>query len=322
MRVKGHCLVWHNQLPKDGLSELSTEELRIELRAHIRTVVGRYRGRIAAWDVVNEALADDGSMRRKTTKAPFSFFERLGPSYIADAFRWAHEADPAATLLYNDYGVEEVNTKSDAMFSLLHGLLADGVPVHGVGLQGHFKVDQVKVDSVRANVARLGALGLSVNLSEVDVRGVHGAAEGLRRQCHVVHELLSACLAEPAFTGVTFWGVTDRHSWVHKKFGEDDPLLFDRYYQPKPMYHGCAAALAGRDPGAESTSPAKVWPTAFSQPATTHWSKVRPPSPRFNAFTCSVSTGLHFPVHVPASFPSHSCPAPAVGRRGLDRQHR
>ena len=156
MQVRGHNLVWHFQLPT-WLTEgtWTRDELIDILHQHITTVVGHYRGRVAAWDVVNEAIADDGSLRDTI------WLRGIGPEYIDMAFRWAHEADPDALLFYNDYAGEGLGAKSDAIYALVQGLLERGVPINGVGLQMHVSLRwSPQPQDVAANMERLGALGL------------------------------------------------------------------------------------------------------------------------------------------------------------------
>src|SRR5947207_3323647 len=134
MKVTGHVLVWHQQLP-DYVKSLPARELRRAMREHIGAVVGRYKGKVHAWDVVNEAIDDkvgDKAALRKTL-----FLDKLGEGYLAEAFRAAHKADPSAHLYYNDYGCDGMGPKADRLFDLLLQLRADRVPVHGVGLQMH-----------------------------------------------------------------------------------------------------------------------------------------------------------------------------------------
>src|SRR3954452_7327118 len=134
--VRGHTLVWHNQLPAWLTSGTWTRaELRSILRQHIFTEAGHFRGRIWAWDVVNEAFNDDGTLRDTL------WLRVIGPSYIADAFRWAHQADPKAILFYNDYNIEGINPKSDRVYALVQQLLANGAPIQGVGVQGHLSTE-------------------------------------------------------------------------------------------------------------------------------------------------------------------------------------
>jgi endo-1,4-beta-xylanase len=244
MQVKGHALLWHQALP-DWVGELSAPELRIAVEDHIRTVVGHYRGHVAAWDVVNEAVDDQSGQLRDTV-----FLSGLGPGYIARAFRLAREADPDALLIYNDYGGEGLNRKSDAIYGLVKQLRDEGVPIDGVGLQMHISAAGYPSGAdIAANVARLADLGLLVNISEMDVRiaGLSGdAATRLQRQREVYREVVGACVAHPRCNAVTFWGFTDAHSWIDSFFGPDDPLLFDEQYRAKPAFFGVDDAFRGR----------------------------------------------------------------------------
>ena len=243
MNVKGHALLWHQATPA-WVEELSTPELRIAVEDHIRTVVQHYRGRVAVWDVVNEAIDDSTGGLRDTV-----FLRGLGPGYIAEAFRRAREADPEALLVYNDYGGEGLGLKSNAIYSLVKGLKESGVPIDGVGLQMHISAaDYPRAGEIRANVARLADLGLLVNISEMDVqiRTLGGdAATRLQRQREVYREVVGACVSRPRCHAVTFWGFTDAHSWIDDFFGEDDPLLFDDQYRAKPAFFGVEDALLG-----------------------------------------------------------------------------
>ncbi len=244
LRVHGHTLVWHRQLPPWlGAAPAPARMARV-LAAHVETLVGRYAGRLASWDVVNEAVGDGGRLRRTV------FLRALGPGYLAEAFRLAHAADPGARLYYNDSGAEGGGRKSDAVYALVRRLVDQGVPVHGVGLQMHLDAaaGRPAPDAIAANVARLTAHGLTVRISEMDVRvrrvRRRRHEDPLAVQCAVYHDAIAACAGSPGFAGVTFWGVTDSHSWIDTRFGEDDPLLFDADYAPKPAYFGARAALA------------------------------------------------------------------------------
>jgi endo-1,4-beta-xylanase len=244
MRVKGHALLWHEALP-DWVKALPARELQAAVEDHIRTVVGRYRGRIVAWDVVNEAIADDGDGLRDT-----AFLQKLGEGYLELAFRVAREADPDVLLVYNDYGAEGLGRKSDAVYSLLRRLKERGAPVGGVGLQMHVAAQSRPPSAdIAANMRRLGELGLLVNISEMDVR-IRNVAGDLRTRLEVqrreYHDIVAVCVAEPRCHAVTFWGFTDRYSWVDDFFGPDDPLLFDENYAPKPAFFGVQDALRRR----------------------------------------------------------------------------
>jgi endo-1,4-beta-xylanase len=242
MRVKGHALVWHGATPK-WVETLSPPELRIAFEDHIRTVAGRYRGRVMAWDVVNEAIDDNASGLRSTV-----FSRGLGPDYVAEAFRLARQADPEAELIYNDYGGEGLNRKSNDIYDLVRRLKQEGVPIDGVGLQMHLVAANVPaVADIAANIHRLAELGLRVNVSEMDVR-IRGlpADAGLERQRQVYRDVVAVCVAEPRCEAVTLWGFTDAHSWIDATFGADDPLPFDELYRAKPAFYGLRDALLGR----------------------------------------------------------------------------
>jgi GH35 family endo-1,4-beta-xylanase len=244
MNVKGHALLWHQATPT-WVEELSPPELRIAVEDHIRTVVQRYRGRVAVWDVVNEAIDDSHGGLRETV-----FLRGLGPGYIAEAFRLARHADPDALLVYNDYGGEGLNPKSNAIFNLVKGLKEAGVPIDGVGLQMHISAASYPpAAEIAANLARLADLGLLVNLSEMDVqiRNLPGdTAHRFQRQREVYREVVGLCATQPRCDAVTFWGFTDAHSWIDSFVGPDDPLLFDEQYRAKPAFFGVEDALRGQ----------------------------------------------------------------------------
>jgi len=241
MQIKGHALIWHGSVPA-WLPALPAADFRAAFEAHIRSVGEHFRGRVIAWDVVNEAIADDGPGLRDTV-----FRQKLGDQYIADAFRLARQADPQALLFYNDYGGEGLSAKSDRIFSLVQGLRAQGVPIDGVGLQMHVNATSAPSDAnIAANMRRLAALGLFVNISEMDVRirDVPGTTPTrLDVQKSVYHSIVGVCAAEPRCDAVTFWGFTDAYSWIDAQYGADDPLIFDEQYAVKPAYYGVLDAL-------------------------------------------------------------------------------
>ncbi len=242
MQVRGHTLVWHYQIPpwlEQG--NWTKEELTAILRDHILTVVGHYRGRVLAWDVVNEAIDDDGSLRDTI------WLDGIGPEYLDLVFQWAHEADPDALLFYNDYGGEGLGEKSDAVYALVSGMKARGVPIHGVGLQMHVSIsDYPLAEEIRANIQRLGDLGLTVHVTELDVRVRKPVTQDkLDTQANVYREIMSACLSEAACEAFVMWGFTDKYSWVPWFFeGYNAALLFDDQYQPKPAYFALMEILA------------------------------------------------------------------------------
>ncbi|MCT2581524.1 endo-1,4-beta-xylanase [Actinophytocola gossypii] len=250
-RVRGHTLVWHNQVPAwltEGVEsgEIDRHELRGILRRHIVDEVSHFRGRIYEWDVVNEAIDDEGNLRDTL------WLRELGPGYIADAFRWAHRADPKAKLFLNDYNVEGLSAKSDAYYRLARELLADRVPVHGFGAQGHYGVQYGfhSAAEIAKNFGRFEALGLRTAVTEADVRMVMPTDNvKLQAQAQGFSALLQGCLLSRRCESFTFWGFTDRYSWVPGWFeGEGAATLLDESFQPKPAYREMQAvlALAGR----------------------------------------------------------------------------
>ncbi len=241
MKVKGHALVWHGAMPA-WTKSVSDAELGPFIQEYVRTVAARFRGQVIAWDVVNEAVADDGGGLRDTP-----ILRALGPDYVAHCFRLARAADPEALLIYNDYSAEGLGPKSDRVYELVRDLKQRGVPIDGVGLQMHISAAGFPSPAdMITNMRRLADLGLLVNISEMDVRvrDVPGSAGvKLERQRAVYHDVVAACMAVPQCHAVTLWGFTDKHSWVDGFFGTDDPLLFDELYRKKPAYYGMRDAL-------------------------------------------------------------------------------
>jgi endo-1,4-beta-xylanase len=244
MKIRGHTLVWHNQNPswlEDG--NYSREELIAILKAHIFAVAGRYRGEVAEWDVVNEAISDNGGLRSTV------WLDGIGPEYIEMAFRWAHEADSSALLFYNDYSIAETNTKSTAVYNLIDSLLKKGVPVHGVGFQAHVGTTpglRPTISSIQDNIERFAELGLLTNFTEIDVRIFMPASESeLSRQADIYSDLLGLCIANESCTSFVMWGFTDKHSWIPSFFeGYGAALIFDEHYQPKPAHAALLETLS------------------------------------------------------------------------------
>jgi endo-1,4-beta-xylanase len=243
MQVHGHTLVWHQSMP-DWLTQVewTREELMDILHQHIYTVVAHYQGQLAAWDVVNEAVAGNGSLRDSI------WLSRIGPEYIELAFRWAHEADPQARLFYNDHDGEGLGKKSDAIYELIKDLRQRNVPIHGVGFQMHKSIkNPPSIKQVAANIKRMGELGLEVQITEMDVQihdGKGTTQQKLASQADVYREMMRVCLYAPNCTSLTTWGLADHHSWIPYFFKRpDSPLLFDESYRPKPAYNALVDVL-------------------------------------------------------------------------------
>ena len=246
MKVRGHTFVWHQSQPA-WISALPSARLEGVLRDHIRTVAEHYRGRVFAWDVVNEAFNDDGTLRASP------WYDRPGiglpgTGYVEQAFRWAAAADPSALLFYNDYNAETVNAKSNAVFAMVQDFRRRAVPIHGVGLQMHRTLNPLDAASLEANLRRLTDLGLQVHITEMDVRvpvdgGGRASAADLQSQSQIFDTVVAACLKFPLCTAIKTWGVADSHSWIPGSFpGFGAGLLFDGAYQAKPAW----SAVRGR----------------------------------------------------------------------------
>jgi endo-1,4-beta-xylanase len=264
MFIVGHCLVWHSQTPtwvfQDAAGKPLTRDALLErMHEHIATVVGRYKGRIKGWDVVNEALNEDGTMRRS------QWYDIMGDDFIIKAFQFAHEADPAAELYYNDYSLENAAKRRGAI-ALVNKLKAAGVAITAVGSQSHDKMDWPTVAQQDSTIVELAATGVKVNISEFDVDVLppatqnRGADVSLRGTLdprtnpypNGLPDSIQTALANRyaslfrvflahrnVMDRVTFWGVGDADSWLNNwpvRGRTSYPLLFDRQDRPKPAF--------------------------------------------------------------------------------------
>lgn len=236
MQIRGHNLVWYRALPQwITRGSFTRNQLLAIMKEHISAVVSHYRGQVNIWDVVNEAITADGKMRDSI------WYRDIGPDYLDWAFRWAHEANPQAHLFYNDYGAEVSNLKSDAIYSLVKGMLQHAVPIYGIGLQMHTSIQNAPLEKdVIANIHRLAALGLKVQITEMDVQiqgDTRPVAQRFAAQAQIYHDMLQACLSVKICEAFVMWGFTDRYTWIPSATGHPDaPLLFDTSYHPKPAY--------------------------------------------------------------------------------------
>lgn len=258
LRVRGHTLFWGrlDGPPRWLEAQLAAAAdpalyLRQLMQTHAQTVVGRYAGRIAQWDVVNEPLAMFGNGMDPQNP----FFQTLGESYLDIAFRAARAADPAAALFLNEF-MTEIPGKFDELILLAQGMLARGVPLDGIGLQGHFLWPPDRA-SLQSQFERVAALGLLVELTEVDIPIGHfaAAADPLAAQASAYADVFAACLSVSACTGITTWGIDDSSTWLDRSpltspGAPHRPLLFDEFGQPKPAYDAVVAELrAVPEPG-------------------------------------------------------------------------
>ena len=273
MFIVGHTLVWHNQTPRwvfedESGNAVSRDTLIARMRDHIHAVVGRYRGRIHGWDVVNEALNEDGTLRESP------WMQIIGEDYLVLAFQFAHEADPDAELYYNDYALPNA-AKRDGAVRLIRRLQAAGVPVTGIGMQAHYGLADPPVAQVDSAIAAFAALGIDVMITELDIdvlpevtREVWAevADDPVRRAefdpytdglPDEVHRQLAARYADlfrvfvrhsDHIPRVTFWGVTDGDSWKNNwpvRGRKNYPLLFGRDGLPKPAFDAVIGGVAG-----------------------------------------------------------------------------
>jgi len=263
MFIIGHTLVWHNQTPgwvfrNQNGQFLTRDELLERMRGHIETVVGRYKGKIHGWDVVNEALEEDGTLRQS------EWLKIIGEDYIEKAFEYAHQADPDAELYYNDFSLEN-EPKRNGAAELIRKLQAGGVKIDGVGLQGHYKIDWPTAEQLDSTIKVFGKFNLKVMITELDIDvlpyatidfsadinlnvaqreelnpykdGLPDSADNLLAARY--SEMFDVLVNNSAVVRVTFWGVTDKDSWLNDwpVIGRSNyPLLFDRNGNPKRAY--------------------------------------------------------------------------------------
>ncbi len=256
LMMRGHTLCWHNQTPNwlftDANGNPASKEILLQrLKEHITSVVTRYKGKVYAWDVVNEAISDKPDEYLRNSE----WLKICGEEYIAKAFQYAHEADPNALLFYNDYN--EINPiKREKIFKLVKGLKDAGVPIHGVGLQGHWALNEPSRLQLDSTLTRFSELGLKIQITELDISVYpkeHNARERKAEDYNSTFtkekeakqiEVYKMCFElfkkhKNAISGVTFWNISDRHSWLDNfpvRGRKDYPLLFDKDLKPKKAY--------------------------------------------------------------------------------------
>ncbi|MBX2917049.1 MAG: endo-1,4-beta-xylanase [Cyclobacteriaceae bacterium] len=257
LKIRGHTLCWHNQTPPwmfidADSNQVSKEVLLTRLKDHITTVVNRYKGKIYAWDVVNEVISD----KQNEFYRDSPWYKICGPEFIAKAFEYAHAADPEALLFYNDYN--EINpVKRKKIIQLVAELKAAGVPIHGVGLQAHWSMHEPTRAQLDSTLTEFAMLDLPLQITELDVSVYpkeHGRRERKPEDDLTEFTAEKAALQAEAYatyfevfrkhkavlTGVTFWNISDRHSWLDNfpvRNRKDYPLLFDEDLNRKNAYH-------------------------------------------------------------------------------------
>lgn len=259
LTITGHCLIWHSQCPEwffqdENGKEVSPEVLKQRMKDHIYTVAKRYKGKLKGWDVVNEAIIEDGSYRKS------KFYQILGEEFIPLAFQYAHEADPDAELYYNDYGMDNEGRRNGVV-KLIRSLKEKGLRIDAVGMQGHMGMDYPKIEEFEKSMLAFAAEGVKVMITEWDMSALPTARQSanitdtiaFRKSLNPYTETLPDSVSQAwnarmkqffnlfekhadIVTRVTAWGITDGDSWKNDfpmKGRHDYPLLFDRNYQPK-----------------------------------------------------------------------------------------
>lgn len=269
MKINGHALIWHSQLPRFMQRMEDVDSVRQYFVRHIRTVAGRYDGKVDSWDVVNEALNEDGSLRNSI------FLRVLGEDYIVEAFRLAQEAAPNTKLYYNDYNIEQPRKRAGAI-ALIKKIQAAGVRIDGVGIQGHWHVGRVPMEHIKQSIRAFSALGVEVMFTELDLsvlpnplggntaevsrtakynKQLNPYPDGMpdsvqRAQAQAYEELFRLFLKyRDEVTRITLWGVHDGQSWLNNwpvRGRTNYPLLFDRQMVPKTAFY---QVLKSKSPG-------------------------------------------------------------------------
>jgi GH35 family endo-1,4-beta-xylanase len=255
IKTFGHCLVWHSQTNPWFFQDADRDKALARMKEHIHTLVGRYKGKISGWDVVNEAINDGGGIANSENLRDSRWHQIIGPDYLTQAFKFAREADPTVALHYNDYNIES-GAKHQSSLLLLKRLIADGAPITTVGIQGHWSVTGLsaqKFDDIEQAILDYKALGLKVAITELDVtlmgqgggqlgRGQRGTAtppptESLVAQADAYAKLFALFVKHrDAIDRVTFWGLNDSRSWRRGQ----NPLVFDGQNLPKPALQAIA----------------------------------------------------------------------------------
>jgi endo-1,4-beta-xylanase len=260
MFLVGHTLIWHSQLSPFVTKIASPDSLKLFMKEHISTVVKRYKGKINGWDVVNEALEEDGTMRKSI------FYKMLGDDYIVEAFKLAHQADPNCELYYNDYNIEQPKKRAGAI-EIIKKIQKAGVRIDGVGIQGHWSIRGLPFKEIEESIKAFSALGIKVKFTELDITVLpnpwdlvgadvnqnfeakpemnpypNGLPDSVQNVLAGQYETLFNLFLKYKndIDRVTFWGVADGNSWLNGwpiRGRTNYPLLFDRNYRPKPSYY-------------------------------------------------------------------------------------
>jgi endo-1,4-beta-xylanase len=250
--VHGHTLIWHADYQVPAFMTNYTGDFAAMLKNHVQTIVAHFQGRVVSWDVVNEALADDGQPTVDNILRSSVFSQKMGQAFIDQAFVNARAIDPQVDLFYNDYNIEAGGRKTANLLSMIDGMKSRGVPITGVGFQMHVTIDWPSITAIESSLKAIADRGLKVKISEMDVSMKSAytsfTPDAAVRQQQRYHDIIAAYLrAVPAAqrAGITVWGVWDADSWINQPGSPDWPLLFDANFQPKPALQGFKDALLG-----------------------------------------------------------------------------
>jgi len=263
IRVRGHALAWHSQVAGWVSSNYAgqKDKLLAVLKNHIEKVVGHYKGQVAEWDVVNEAVNDEYNAGWRSTNSVW--YEGIGAEFLDSAFVWAHKADPDAELCYNDYSLEwglREGSKASFVVEQVKRWKANGIPITCVGTQTHIEIaHETTPQNVRALAKALAELDVTLNITELDIGFPKGSAGQLTaadyaKQGHLYRQFMDVFLEEPNMGEFVIWGLTDAHSWLDEQQGKTEGLLYDKQYKPKPAYDSIMVSLK-EHPAANVVSP-------------------------------------------------------------------
>jgi endo-1,4-beta-xylanase len=268
-KVHGHTMVWHNQTP-NWVQNLSASAMQSAMYNHIDKVMNHFKGKILVWDVVNEAFEENGNYRSSF------WYNKLGKSFIENAFIRARAADPGAKLIYNDYNLEATGSKSNAAYNMLKDFKSRGIPVDGIGFQMHLDIQYgFNYNDFASNMQRFADLGLEIYITEMDVRvSSNPSASELQTQADYYKGVIQKCMAQPAVKAIQIWGFTDKYSWVPQTFpGRGAALIFDSNYNPKASYYAVQSALGSGPVPTPTSTPTPTGstptPTVMATPTPT-----------------------------------------------------
>ena len=262
LRVRGHALAWHSQVASwvnDYKGQ--KEKLLAVLKNHITKVVSHYKGKVAEWDVVNEAINDEYNADWRSQGSVW--YEGIGAEFLDSAFVWAHEADPDAELCYNDYSIEwglREGSKASFVVEQVKRWKKNNIPITCVGTQTHIEIaHETTPQNVRALAKALAELDITLNITELDIGFPKGSAGQLgaadyAKQGHLYRQFMDVFLEEPNMGEFVIWGLTDAHSWLDDQQGKTEGLLYDKQYKPKPAFDSVMASLKAH-PASEVKSP-------------------------------------------------------------------